>query len=144
MQGGVWASCVGHRCTGTAAAFLLHAHMRPSWLALFSNNDHQCMNEHVTLFTAGVCLTQLTCKDSLLLSVKLSAIQGQWRCCCLFLCSFISKDSSPLLWASTYQAGEHLGSSGNGHEVCCTKIQSLFSGGSHCTAPGSAESCRLA
>jgi hypothetical protein len=33
------------------------------------------------------------------------------------VCSFISRESSPLLWASTYQAGEHVGSSAKAQEV---------------------------
>jgi hypothetical protein len=35
--------------------------------------------------------------------------------CCT--CSFISRESSPLLWASTYQAGEHVGDSSKLQEV---------------------------
>lgn len=37
-------------------------------------------------------------------------------CPCLG-CSFISRESSPLLWASTYQAGEHVGNTGKLQEV---------------------------
>jgi 2-phosphoglycerate kinase len=34
-----------------------------------------------------------------------------------YVCSFISKEQAPLLWASTYQAGEQLGDSQKAKKV---------------------------
>lgn len=40
--------------------------------------------------------------------------------------SFITCESLPLLWASTYQAGEYVGSSAKAQEVCLAQCQSMI------------------
>lgn len=59
--------------------------------------------------------------DSAVASVHL--LVAFWALCSVAVlpfcgtCSFISRESSPLLWASTYQAGEHVGDSSKLQEV---------------------------